>query len=555
MGRLADKTLTQIRMLNASKGPAVQSLRAQVDKYKYHSLAKSVLENQKGIHLKQGEAVEVLIDNDKVVGVKTTQQTFLTKALVLCTGVYLNSAIITGEVSENKGPNGFPSSTKLADSLARLNISMRRFKTGTPARIKGSTVDLDKLEIQDGEKLAYSFCGDNIKIKYNDTRCYLGYTNTQTHKIIEDNLDKTARKMGLVTGAGARYCPSIEDKIVRFKDKERHQFFLEPEGDGTQEMYVQGISTSLPADVQTEMYRSLEGFEKVEIMRDAYAIEYECIDSLELYPTLMHKKYKGLFFAGQINGTSGYEEAAAQGLVAGINAVAYINNQPYTVLTRDNSYIGVLIDDLVTKGTDEPYRMMTSRSEYRLCLRQDNADLRLTPLGRELGLISDKRWRRYLKKLRDIEKTKKLLKNSFSPAKTDEILAEANEPLAKSGMSLESLMKRPNITPQLLKKHFDCLKKIGDDGLNEVFIEVRYQGYIQRQEAARHECARYEKTPLPIDADYFAISGLRYEAAEKLDKIRPLSIGQAGRISGVNPADINVLIIALSKGIKSKTEN
>jgi len=551
MGRLADKTLTQLRMLNASKGPAVQSLRAQVDKYKYHTLAKSVLEKQKGVHLKQGEAVEVLIEDNKVVGVRTTQQTFWTKALVLCAGVYLNSAIITGEVSENKGPNGFPSANLLTSSLVKLGISIRRFKTGTPARIKRSTVDLDRLELQCGELHPYTFCGDSLKVKYDKTCCYLGYTNSTTHKIIEKNLDKTARKMGLVTGAGARYCPSIEDKIVRFKDKERHQFFLEPEGDSTEEMYVQGISTSLPADIQTDMYRSLEGFEKVEIMRDAYAIEYDCIDSLELFPTLMHKRYGGLFFAGQINGTSGYEEAAAQGLVAGINAVAYVKNQPYTVLTRDNSYIGVLIDDLVTKGTDEPYRMMTSRSEYRLCLRQDNADLRLTPLGRSLGLVSDRRWRKFQKKCKDVEKVKALLNASFAPSVTDAILTEAGEPTAKSGMTLEAIMKRPAITVPLLKKYFDCLDGIGDDGLFEVYTFVRYQGYMDRQEAARRDCARYENTPLSVDTDYFAIKGLRYEAAEKLDKIKPLSVGQASRVSGVNPADINVLIIALSKNAKT----
>ncbi len=550
MGRLADKTLTQLRMLNASKGPAVQSLRAQVDKYKYHSLAKAVLEKQKGIHLRQGEAVEIITHDDRVVGIRTAQQTFFTKALLLCTGVYLNSAIITGEVIEKKGPNGFPSAGKLSDSLIKLGIPLRRFKTGTPARIKRSTVHLDKLEIQNGEELSYSFCGDGLKIKHDRSCCYLGYTNSRTHGIIEQNLDKTARNMGLVTGAGARYCPSIEDKIVRFRDKERHQFFLEPEGEGTEEMYVQGISTSLPADVQTQMYRSIEGFEDVEIMRDAYAIEYDCIDSLQLYPTLMHKKYKGLFFAGQINGTSGYEEAAAQGLVAGINAAAFVMDQPYTLLTRDNSYIGVLIDDLVTKGTDEPYRMMTSRSEYRLCLRQDNADLRLTPLGRKLGLISDKRWKKYLKKVEDVKSVEKLLSTTFSPGAVAGLLAEAGEPAPKSGMTLESVMKRPNVTPALLKRHFDCLKDVGEDGLYEVFTEVRYRGYIQRQEAARKECARYESTELPIDADYFAVKGLRLEAAEKLSKIRPLSIGQAGRISGVNPADINVLIIALSKGIK-----
>lgn len=426
MGIAADKTLTQLRMLNRSKGAAVHSLRAQVDKYKYHEYMKSVLEKHPKIHLRQGEVSDLIVENDTVKGVRTVyKMEYYAPVVVLACGVYLKSTIIVGDVIEPKGPVCFNRANHLSDSLKALGIEVRRFKTGTPARVKRSSVDFSALEVQEGEEDIYSFSALSKKVNAKKRCCYLGYTNEKTHEIIRENLSLAPKYSGLIHGTGARYCPSIEDKIVRFADKSRHQFFLEPEGEGTEEMYVQGLSTSLPVFVQLDMYRSIKGFEHLEIMRDAYAIEYDCINPLELFPTLMHKKIKGLFFAGQINGTSGYEEAAAQGIVAGINAAMFLSGKNPVVLTRDNSYIGVLIDDLVTVGTDEPYRMMTSRAEFRLSLRQDNADLRLTPIGRQAGLVTDRRWKAYLKKVKSLDKAREKLNTVMPPKALTEMFAAA----------------------------------------------------------------------------------------------------------------------------------
>lgn len=548
MGIAADKTLTQLRMLNRSKGAAVHSLRAQVDKYKYHEYMKSVLEKHPKIHLRQGEVSDLIVENDTVKGVRTVyKMEYYAPVVVLACGVYLKSTIIVGDVIEPKGPVCFNRANHLSDSLKALGIEVRRFKTGTPARVKRSSVDFSALEVQEGEEDIYSFSALSKKVNAKKRCCYLGYTNEKTHEIIRENLSLAPKYSGLIHGTGARYCPSIEDKIVRFADKSRHQFFLEPEGEGTEEMYVQGLSTSLPVFVQLDMYRSIKGFEHLEIMRDAYAIEYDCINPLELFPTLMHKKIKGLFFAGQINGTSGYEEAAAQGIVAGINAAMFLSGKNPVVLTRDNSYIGVLIDDLVTVGTDEPYRMMTSRAEFRLSLRQDNADLRLTPIGRQAGLVTDRRWKAYLKKVKSLDKAREKLNTVMPPKVLTEMFAAAGEQPPATGYTVESVIKRPLITPEVFTKYSDIFDGTDKSALQQLFVEVKYSGYLGRAEKTRAEQKRLENASLPDDVDYRTIKGLRLEAAEKLNKIKPLSIGQAARISGVTPADVNVLIVNLKK--------
>lgn len=548
MGLAADKTLTQLRMLNRSKGAAVHSLRAQVDKYKYHEYMKRALEKEKRLHLRQGEVKELIVENDEIKGVKTVyRMEYRAPVVVLACGVYLKSTIIVGDVIEPKGPVCFNRANYLSDSLRELGIELRRFKTGTPARVKRSTVELSALEVQEGEDDIYSFSAMSKRVNAKKRCCYLGYTNETTHEIIRENLSLAPKYAGLIDGVGARYCPSIEDKIVRFADKERHQFFLEPEGDGTEEMYVQGISTSLPAFVQSGIYKSIRGFENVEIMRDAYAIEYDCINPLELYPSLMHKRIRGLFFAGQINGTSGYEEAAAQGLVAGINGALYFKGREPMLLTRDNSYIGVLIDDLVTVGTDEPYRMMTSRAEFRLSLRQDNADLRLTPIGKEVGLVTQRRWKKYLEKVKSLDEARKKLKLVFPPSRLEGMLTRFGEQPPRSGITVEAVIRRPFVTPKIFNEYFDTFKEVAPAALEQLFVEVKYEGYLARAEKAREEQRRLEKSVLSPETDYRTIKGLRLEAAEKLNKIKPLSIGQAGRISGVTPADINVLIVAMRR--------
>ncbi len=553
MGVAADKCLTCLRMLNSSKGPAVRSLRAQVDKYAYHRYMKSVLENERNITLRQGEATELLTDNGRVTGVRTAfGLTYRAEVVVICSGVYLGSDIIVGSAVLPQGPAGFPRADGLTASLLSLGIEIRRFKTGTPARVHRDSVDFSRLTVQKGEEGLYSFSALSKKVRATAETCWLGYTNERTHKIIRDNIHLAPKYNGLIKGTGPRYCPSIEDKIVRFPDKERHSFFLEPEGDGTKEMYVQGMSTGLPASVQLEMYRSIDGFEHVEIMRDAYAIEYDCINSLELLPTLEHKRYKGLYFAGQVNGTSGYEEAAAQGLVAGLNASLAMRGLPPLALRRDNSYIGVMIDDLVTTGTDEPYRMMTGRAEYRLCLRQDNADTRLTPEGYRAGLAGEKRMRLLKKKTAAIAKAHAMLSVTVPKEESDAVFAEAGTDAPASGISYGGLMRRPEVTADMIKRHCSALAFLSPSEAEELFTDIRYEGYLARQEKARSESIRLENMRLPDGINYSGMHGLRREAAEKLDKVRPVTIGQASRIPGVNPADVNVLIIKLKAYGKDK---
>lgn len=548
MGVTADATLTHLRMLNLSKGPAVHSLRAQVDKYKYHDYMKNLLENEPNLHLRQGEVKELLVKNGEVTGVRTvTGLTYSAKVVVLACGVYLNSSIIIGDTIEDRGPVGFPRANYLAQNLSELGFEIRRFKTGTPARVKRSSVDLSQLEIQDGEDTPYSFSSMTSSIDNHTSRCYLGYTNLDTHKIISDNLSKSPKYAGLIRGAGARYCPSVEDKIVRFSDKERHQFFLEPEGEKTQEMYVQGLSTGLPSDIQLELYKSIKGFENIEIMRDAYAIEYDCINPTQLFTTLGAKAYKGLYFAGQINGTSGYEEAGAQGLLAGINASCYIKKKEPVILPRDKSYIGVLIDDLVTVGTNEPYRMMTSRAEYRLLLRQDNADLRLTELGKKVGLVGKEKYSKYLTKVSEIEKIKTIISKTLPMAQVDAYFEKIGESKAKGGITIKEIIKRNAVTKDNFCESFDIFNEYDKASVYDTFIELKYEGYLERERRMANESRRVENMSIDPSIDFLNFEGLRNEAREKLNSIRPLTIGQASRISGVTPADINVLIIKLTK--------
>ena len=547
MGVAADATLTQLRLLNRSKGPAVQSLRAQVDKYRYHAYMKSALENCENLTLRQGEVEEIIVESGRVRGVKTSVGlSYGARAVVLACGVYLKSDIIVGSIIKHTGPVCFARAEGLSGALDRLGIELRRFKTGTPARIDLRTVDYSKLEVQEGETDIYSFSELSKNVKATKDVCYLGYTNERTHEIIRSNLSKSPKYSGLIHGVGARYCPSIEDKIVRFADKSRHQFFLEPEGAGTVEGYVQGLSTGLPADIQLELYRSIEGFEQVEIMRDAYAIEYDCIDPLTLKSTLEHKTYGGLYFAGQINGTSGYEEAAAQGILAGLNASLSLRGMEPLDIRRDNSYIGVLADDLVTRGADEPYRMMTSRAEFRLSLRQDNADLRLTEEGRRAGLVGDKRWKKYKKKLADREKAQALCSKTLPLEKINALLKEAGEQPSATSMNALALFKRSGVTLDLFMRHFDFLSELTPSAVSDVYVTSRYDGYLRRQERLRGESARHENMKLEI-SDYGAIDGLRLEAREKLNRICPSTVGQASRIAGVTPADINVLLCYLYK--------
>lgn len=547
MGIVADKTMMQIKMLNRGKGAAVQSLRAQADKNLYHRTMKQVLEQTENLHIVQCEVSEILTENGAVCGVRTTYGSILkAKTVVLCTGVYLNSTVLAGEWSQNAGPSGFAPATKLTESLINLGFTIRRFKTGTPARIDGRTIDFSVLERQDGETNVYPFSFLSPQVTEKQTPCYLTYTNPRTHEIIRNNLDRSPLYNGIITGTGPRYCPSIETKVERFADKERHQVFLEPEGGDTDEIYAQGLSTSLPHDVQEEIYHSIKGLEHCEIMRYAYAIEYDCIDSLQLTPALEFKKIKGLFCAGQINGTSGYEEAAAQGLIAGLNASLEMRGEEQLVLKRDQAYIGVLIDDLVTKGTNEPYRMMTSRAEHRIYLRQDNADFRLTETGRKVGLVDDRRYEVFKNKcvLRDrlFEELNKL----HPPKEVEDIILRHGGNPPQNAFSYASLISR-GITIAEIKSEFGVLDEYPWDLLESAETEIRYAGYLEKENKEIEKAARLEEKRLPPDIDYFSIEGLRLEARQKLDAVRPLNLGQAGRISGVNPADIAVLMVWLKK--------
>lgn len=548
IGINADQTTIQIRMLNEGKGAAVHSLRAQVDKVKYHERMKKILEDNENIYLKQAEIVDISRNKKgEIKSVKTMLgEEFFCKTVVVCTGVYLKSRIIIGDYSQETGPGGFSSATKLTNCLMKMGISVRRFKTGTPARINGRTIDFSKLEKQDGDNNIQTFSFfSNIK-NLNKAPCYITYTNEKTHEIIRNNLDKAPMFTGEITGIGPRYCPSIEAKIVKFADKERHQLFLEPEALSTNEFYVQGASTSLPAIVQNDMYASIKGLENAQIMRNAYAIEYDCIDSLELKPSLEHKKINGLFFAGQVNGTSGYEEAAAQGIIAGINASKFLKGENPLILKRNQAYIGVLIDDLVTKGTNEPYRMMTSRAEYRLILRQDNADQRLTPIGREVGLISDEKWKSFQKKNKKLEKMRKKMDFLLKiDEKMRNYLNFKKESIPKYSVKIRELNKRANINLFELNNEFKIFEKSEIKYINYLNTEIKYEGYIKQQNDEIEKLNKQESLILPEDIDYNKIKGLRLEAVQKLNQIMPMTLGQASRISGVSPADITVLSIYL----------
>lgn len=547
MGINTDKTLIQLRMLNRGKGPAVQSLRAQADKVEYHNQMKKVLESTPNLYLRQGEVIDIRCEGeDKIITTALNQQ-FKAKAVVFATGVYLKSQIIIGQWTKDCGPNGFSNAQKLSQSLENLGINLLRFKTGTPARVNGRSIDYSSLEIQKGEENIQNFSFMTKHKPKNRAVCYLTYTNENTHQIIRDNLDKAAVFSGLIKGIGPRYCPSIETKIVRFADKERHQLFLEPEALSTQEVYIQGFSTSMPVEIQEKMIHSVKGLENAEIMRDSYAIEYDCIEPTQLLPTLELKTHKGLFFAGQINGTSGYEEAAAQGIVAGINASLYLQKKPQLVLKRSDGYIGVLIDDIVTKGTNEPYRMMTSRAEYRLLLRSDNADLRLTPIGREVGLVDDKRWKIFNQKKKKLNQIFQLLSNKYKIEDVAKIYLENNESLPKESVTIKDMLKRPNIDAFKINGHLHVFDKYSFEVINEMNIMVKYEGYLKQQEEEIEKFAKNEATLIPSNFDYSKYHGLRLEAIEKLSKIKPLNLGQASRISGVSPSDIAVLSVLVHK--------
>ncbi len=554
MGVNADLTLLQVKMLNGGKGAAVQSLRAQSDKEKYHKRMKRVLLENPNVRLFQQEVVEIFEENGKASGVATSLGfSYDCDAVVVATGVYLQSKIIIGELFKDEGPSGFSAANGLTASLEKLGFEIRRFKTGTPARVKRDSIDFSKFEIQEGEEIqGFSFLHDYKFKKDKQLPCYLGYTNEKTHQIIRDNIHRSPLFGGQIKGVGPRYCPSIEDKVTRFADKTRHQIFLEMETASMDEIYVQGMSSSLPADVQLAMYRSVAGFENVEIVRFAYAIEYDAIDSTQLLATLEYKNVGGIFCAGQINGSSGYEEAGAQGLLAGINAGRYCDGKDGIVLSRDSSYLGVLVDDLVTKGTNEPYRMMTARAEHRLTLRQDNADTRLTPIGREIGLVSDKRWKIFNRDAEQFELCMQALSAGVSGKIANGMLEKVGEDLIENGSTLKMLLKRPRVKGRHLQE-IGYLKEFSDRIIAKVETAVKYEGYIEKEAGEIAKAKKMEEKLLPQDLDYSTLGGLRIEARQKLQKIRPLSLGQASRISGVSPADISVLMLYLSS-IAKKTK-
>ena len=550
MGKNIDKTFIQSKMLNQSKGPAVHSLRAQADKQAYSTEMRKTLENTENLTIRQGEVTELLVEDGHITGVKTfSGATYHAKAVVLCTGTYLKARCIYGDVSNYTGPNGLQAANYLTDSLKELGIEMFRFKTGTPARIAGNTIDYSKMEEQFGDKrvVPFSFSTDPESVQIEQKSCWLTYTNEKTHEIIRANLDRSPLYSGMIEGTGPRYCPSIEDKVVRFADKKRHQVFIEPEGLYTNEMYIGGMSSSLPEDVQYEMYHSVPGLEHAKIVKNAYAIEYDCINPRQLYPTLEFKKIKGLFSGGQFNGSSGYEEAAAQGLIAGINAAMEVKGKEQLILDRSEAYIGVLIDDLVTKENHEPYRMMTSRAEYRLLLRQDNADLRLRKKGWEVGLIDDETYHKLQEKERMIQEEIERVEHATvgGSAEVQSLLESLNSTLLKSGTTIAELIRRPELNYKVLAPIDKERSELPEDVCEQVEINIKYDGYIRRQMKQVEQFKKLEQKKLPEDIDYEDVGSLRIEARQKLEAYRPVSIGQASRISGVSPADISVLLVYL----------
>ena len=548
MGKNIDKTMIQIKMLNTSKGPAVHSLRAQADRKRYQMEMKHTLEKQENLDLKQAEIVDIKLENNKVKSIQTdVGAIYNVKSIIVATGTYLKGKIFIGDYSKESGPDGVFPANKLSECLKGLGVNLVRFKTGTPARINKKSIDFSKMEVQKGDVDIIPFSFEDKMKQFDQVDCYLTYTNAETHKIIRDNLHRSPLYAGVIEGTGPRYCPSIEDKVVRFADKERHQVFVEPIGIDTDEMYIQGMSSSLPEDVQIAMYRTLPGLEHCEFTRPAYAIEYDCIDPADLKLSLEYKKIDGLFFAGQTNGTSGYEEAACQGLIAGINASQKIKGKEPLILDRTEAYIGVLIDDIVTKGTNEPYRMMTSRAEYRLLLRQDNADLRLTEKGHEIGLISDERYNKFLDKKQKIEAEKKRLEETIvrPTEEVNEFLRNQGTSELTTGSKLSELLKRAEISYASLAAIDKDRPELGEQVKEEVEIQVKYDGYIKMQEAQVEKFKKMEKKLLPEDLDYNTVKGISLEARQKLNKHKPHSIGQASRISGVSPADISVLLVFL----------
>ena len=557
MGKNIDKTMIQVKMLNTSKGPAVHSLRAQADRKKYQAEMKHTLEKQENLEVKQAEIVDIELEDGHVSAIKTDLGAiYKVKTVIVATGTYLKGKIFIGEYSKESGPDGVAAANKLSDCLKRLGINLIRFKTGTPARINRRSIDFSKMEVQKGDKDVEAFSFEDEPKNFEQVDCYLTYTNEKTHEIIRKNLDRSPLFSGQIEGTGPRYCPSIEDKVVRFSDKPRHQAFVEPVGLDTEEMYIQGMSSSLPEDVQIALYHTIPGLEHAEFTRPAYAIEYDCIEPSNLKLSLEYKGIDGLFMAGQINGTSGYEEAACQGLIAGINASRKIDNKEPLILDRSQAYIGVLIDDIVTKGTNEPYRMMTSRAEYRLLLRQDNADLRLTPIGHEIGLISDERYKKFEDKRENIKKEiERLKKLVVKPEeKVNDLLKEAGTSILTNGTKMSELLKRTELTYDMLEEIDPDRPKLTRQEKEEVEIQIKYEGYIKLQEAQVEKFKKLETKLLPEDLDYETLKGISLEARQKLNKFKPRSIGQASRISGVSPADVSVLLVYMQQRNK-KGEN